>query len=236
MKKGLILIISLLFINVYAEVELPKIVKYKAMITNKDGAVCYDENKSQKDDILVPYKKVFTVENDVYKGLIYIQDDTYSCFVKSDDLGAMDSEFSLDNKEIEKIEETKAIVLNSSGINLRKGPATSFRKIVTVPDKAIVNIKYKAGTYWYYVEYDGKAGWLTSMNPYIGYEDDEVLVNNKVVYIYDSNKKIMGNIPANTEITTYLKLTTFHDDDPIYYVIYNGIKGYIHEMFYKTNG
>ena len=237
MKKRwiLILLISMFLIDVQA-LELPKVVAYKAMITNKDGAVCYNESKKAKDDITVPYKTLFNVEYDANNGLIYVKNDDYECFIKTDDLGAMDSEFNLNNKEIEKVQNVKALVLNSSGINLRKGPATSFRKIVTVPNNAIVDIKYKAGTYWYYVDYDGKLGWLTSMNQYVGYEDDKVLVNNKTTYIYDSKNRSMGNIPANTEISTYLKLTTFYDDDPLYYVVYNGIKGYVHEMYYKTNG
>lgn len=239
MKKKILVVLfmNLFLINVYADIELPKVIKYKAMITNQSGAICYDENKEKKDDLVVPYKTVFNVQYDVYKGLIYVNNDDYECYVKQDDLGAMDKEFNIDNKEVVKIDDTLAIVLSSSGINLRKGPATSFRKIVTVPENTIVTLKYRAGTYWYFVEYGNNSGWVTAMNQYLGYEDDLVLVNNNIINIYDSKKNIVGRIPANTEISSYLQLTTYTNDDPLYYVIYNGVKGYIkEEMLYKTNG
>lgn len=238
MKKFLftVLFVCLFNVNVKADVVLPKVIVYKAMITNKDGAVCYDENKN-KSDVLIPYKRTFNVEFDSYKGLIYVSDSEYSCYVKTDDLGAMDSEFDLKNKNITKINSVKAVVLASNGLNLRKGPATSYRKIATVPSKTILTIKYQAGTYWYYVEYDNKTGWVTAMNQYVGYEDNKVLVNNKAVNIYDSKERILGKIPANSEVNNYLKLVKFDENDPIYYVVYNGISGYIHdEMYEKTNG
>lgn len=235
MKKVLLLLIGcLLVINVKAE-ENPVIISHKVMVTNKDGTSCYKEGK--KTDEVIPYKTMLMVNNDIDGNYIHVINDKYDCDVKYVDVSSYDQKFSLDNPSIEKITPTRAMVLSTSGLNMRIGPSVTYSRVIKIPQNTVLTLSYKAGTYWYYSEYSGKAGWITSMNRYLGYDFNRVLINHEKTKLYDaSGVTVLTNIPENTEITEYMKLVTLNEYDVKYYVIYNGTKGYIKDMLYKTNG
>ena len=224
--------VCLIVLNVKADMGAPAIITYKAMITNKDGAYCYIDGK--KTDTVIPYKTVFEVYNDVYNGYVYISNSQYNCDVKSSDLSALSNDFDINNSEVESITPVKAIVLAKGGLNMRKGPAVSYSKMLTIPQYSVVTLKLKAGTFWYYTEYNGKSGWITGMDNYLGIENNKVLIENKDVNIFDSKEKIIGKIPANTEVTDYVDLVGYPYYSYAHYVNYNGVKGYLNEMMLKT--
>lgn len=236
MKKiKLLFIIILLFtFNVFADMEPPYIIEHVVMVTNKEGAICYENNK--KTDKVIPYGTMLKVDHDISGSFIDVYSDDYNCTVIFSDVSAKTQNFDINNSEVEVLTPIKAIILARGGLNMRKGPAVSYSKILTVPQYKVVNITHKAGSFWYYAEYEGKKGWISGMDGYIGYDGKEVLCNYKSINIYASDgKKVLGVIPANTEINNYLVLTGSQYSGKRYYVIYNDIKGYVNDMLYKTS-
>lgn len=235
-KLKLILIIVCLFIiNVKADMGGPTIIEHEVMVTNKNGAVCYEgEKKSNK---VIPYGTMLKVDTDIKGSRIYVYNDNYSCEVTYSDVSAKIQSFDINSDKVEKITTKKAIILASGGLNMRKGPAVSYAKIMTIPQYKVVTVTHKAGTYWYYADYNGQKGWISGMNGYIGFDGNEVLYNYQPVKIYSTNgKTVLGTIPMNTEITDYIVLSGRPYFQYSYYVIYNNIKGFIGDMFYKTDG
>ena len=231
----LFIFICLFFINVKADMEPPVIVDHKVMVTNKNGAICYENGK--KSDKVIPYKTILEVGYDIHGSYIDVTNDTYNCTVKYSDVSAITQEFNVENNNsdyVKKITPVKAIILPSGGVNLRKGPSVTYAKIITVPQYSVVTLTHQAGTYWYYTAYSDKQGWITSINYYVGIEGDKVLISPAAVKIYDTKTdKVIGTIPANQDITNYLILVNRTYDEPNYYVIYNGIKGYIKDDLYN---
>lgn len=242
--KLLVLVLVCLFvINVKADMGPPMIVSHKVMVTNKDGAACYGYDRSgkyTKTGKVIPYKTTLNVDSDISGNYITVYDASShnSCDVKYSDVSAIDQKFDFNNEQVVKIDDVKAVILAKGGLNMRKGPSVTYSKVVTVPEHAVVTLTHRAGDYWYYCEYNGKSGWITGMNGYFGYEGKEVLINYEPVKIYSSmdRKKEIGKIPANTEITNYLNLVSRSQYEISHYVIYNGLKGYIDKMMYKTDG
>lgn len=235
-KIFIIMLICLFTINVKAA----EIISHKVMVTNKDGAICYEEEslgKYRKTNKVIPYKATYLVNNDFFnKSYMIIYDEKNeedNCIVKYSDISAVKQDFSLNSDGVEKITSVKAVILASGGLNMRKGPSVTYSKIITIPQYTTITLTHKAGTYWYYCEYDGKSGWITGKDYYFGYEGKEVLYSNYPIDIYSKDKKV-GTIPANTEITDYLNLV-HTEDEWGHYVIYNGTKGYISDMLYKTD-
>lgn len=230
----LFLIICLFIINVKAD-ELPVVISHLVMVTNKDGTTCF--KNGEKTDQVIPYKTMLTVNTDINGSYIKVVNDEYDCDVKYSDVSSNSQKFSLENKDVSEIASVRAIVLSNTGLNMRIGPSVTYAKIMTIPANTLLTLTHKAGTFWYYTEYNGKSGWITSMNKYIGFDDNKVLINYEKAKLYGTNGiTVLANIPENTEITNYVKLESFKENDFKYYVDYNGTKGYIKDMLYKTNG
>ena len=231
-KLLFIMFISLFVINVKADMGPPSISTHKVMVTNKEGTYCYENGN--KTDKLIPYGTMLEVSMDIQGSYIYVHNNDYDCDVKYSDVSAKIQSFDLKTEGVEKIEPVKAVILANNGLNMRKGPSITYSKIITVPQYAVVTLQYRSGTYWFYAEYNGTSGWITGMNGYFGVENKNILYSYKETKIYNyNNKTVLGKIPANTEITDYLEL--FNRTGNQYYVIYNGIKGYIiDDMYYKT--
>ena len=252
MKKIRLVIILFIFmfiVNVKADMGPPMIIEHDVMVTNKDGARCYemdDNGKYHEGSMVIPYKTTLKVYEDIFDGsYISVNDgkeDGYNCVVKYSDVSSKTQSFDL--SKAEKVTAVKAVILAKGGINMRKGPSVTYSKIITVPQYAVVTLTHRAGDYWYYCEYNNHKGWITGMHGYFGYEGKEVLVSDEKIDIFSSTssgvnmseEKIVGKIPANTEITDYLNIVTRSQYDDAHYVVYKGVKGYIKPMYYKTDG
>ncbi len=235
MKKISLLIITivcLFVVNVKADMEPPQIIAHKVMVTNKDGASCYENGK--KTDKVIPYGTTLEVDHDIDGSYIMVSNDDYYCLVKYSDVSSKTQSFSLNDEKVEKITPVKGLILAKGGLNMRKGPSVTYSKIMTVPQNAIVTLTHKAGTYWYYCEYNGHNGWITGMDGYFGYDGKETLISYEDVKIYSTydKKAVIGKIPANTEITDYVNLINYTNSNISHYVIYNGTKGYVNKMLY----
>lgn len=235
-KLLIIIVICLFAVNVKAEVDPPSVVQHEVMVTNKEGAVCYENDK--KTDKVIPYGKILIVITDINGKYIdvYNEKEDTSCLVKYVDVSAKTQEFSLTNKEVNKITSVNAIVLAKGGLNLRRGPSVTYSKRLTVPQYSVVNLTHRAGTFWYYTTYNGTSGWVTAMSNYLGRDGKEVLYSYKSIEIHDPNtEKVIGRIPENTEITDYVIIDSDYQSNAGYYVVYNGVKGIIHDVYYKID-
>lgn len=251
MKKYLsILLIMILGFTFYVKADAgpPAVAQYKIIVTNKNGAACYDSEGKNKTGVIIPYGKEVSTWTEIYGNFLDVNytgsnGEEISCYVQVKDVAAKDSTFSINNSDVEKITPVKAVILANGGLNLRKGPSTLFGRITTIKQGEVVTLKYKTGTYWYYTEYKGNKGWITGQSSYFGYEDDRIIYSYKNIDIYDiknTDKKI-GTIPKYTEVTDFLDLVYYHsdslDEGGIYYVNYKGIKGVIREYIpFKVNG
>ena len=243
-KLFIIIFLLLFVINVKADMGPPMIAEHKVMVTNKDGAVCYEytDKGIKKTGVVIPYKTTLSVNEDVSGSYIDVSNDDkddYNCRVKFSDVSALNQNFDL--SKAEKITSLKAVVLAKGGLNMRKGPSVTYSKITTIPEHAVVTLTHRSGDYWFYCEYNGNKGWITGMDGYFGYESKEVLISDQELNLYSSlsSDKKVGKIPANTEITDYLSFVP-RGNYKSYYVIYDGIKGYIkptdYGILYKTEG
>lgn len=236
----LIIILAVAF-NVKADMGPPSIAKFELIVSNKNGATCYDE----KDNKYIATSKKIDYNKIVYLNLEYSK-DYYSvslkdgnieggCIVNLKDLSLKDSSFTKDNTEVTKIEPVNAIVLAGGGLNLRKGPSTMYSKVTLIPEKTIIKLTHQAGDLWYYTEYNGKSGWVNAN--YIAYDEDYILYDFKDINIYSDNKltKKIGTIPKLTDITNYVTFN-IQSDTAGHYVNYNGIKGYIERLPHKIVG
>ena len=245
MKKVLLLCLIILGFgfNVYADGDGPSIARYDVYVSNKDGAICYEEknNSYKKTDKVISYGSIVNFYSETTEKYIYVDyyDDKgeyqFGCYVETKNLSPKNSEFNLKSDDIVKINPVKAVILANGGLNLRKGPATIFSQITLIPQYSVVTLKYRVGDYWYYAEYNGKSGWITGENAYFGMNNDAILYSVKDIEIYSDKAltKKIGTIPKFTEVTNYLSLVTY---EPAYYVNYNGIIGSIRTSFKKVNG
>ena len=227
--KLLILIFVCLFIvNVKADMGAPNVVSHKVKVTNKSGAACYSNGK--KTGKVIPYGTTFELFSDIDGSYVYVSVNEYNCDIKYSDISAVNQNFNVSNED--KLNPAKkAIVLAKGGLNMRKGPAVTYGRITTIPQNSVITLTHYAGTFWYYTNYNGKTGWVTGMDGYLGFEGKDVLISHKAIKIYSSNgKTVLGTIPANTEIEEYIELSGTPYSNFYYYVIYNGTKGYLQEM------
>ena len=239
----LILIFVFIFMsNVKADMGPPSVIKYYVTVVNKSGAPCYEVNSQNnyvKTKDTIPYGTTLYVTDEAVNSK-YI--NTYSdeptgksCLIALSDTMIKNGNFDIKSEEVEKIDSIKAVILAKGGLNLRKGPAMSYGRIITIPQYAVVTISYKAGTYWFYAEYNGQKGWISGINQYLGYEGNDVLYNNIDTNIYNENGKIIGTIPKYTDITDYINVVN-RKNDYAHYVNYNGIKGYTYQLSPKVDG
>ena len=241
-KKIFVLGLLLGVIGVKADMGAPSVVSQEVMVANKDGAYCYnikyDSNGRtfSKTDKKVPYGKTFKIWEDV--GVEYVgvsSEGYYDCYVSANDVVSKNDEFDItSSKEVQKIDTKKAIILKNDGVLLKKGPGIAFSTIATIPKGSIINISYRAGTYWFYAEYNGLGGWVNGQDEAFAYDDSAILIYPYDNDIYDSNKKVIGKIPAYEEITDYLELVSHGTNN--YYVNYKGIIGSIYTAYPKVNG
>ena len=232
----LICFITLGIIPVKADMGPPIIAEYEIIITNKDGAACYEYNtqgKIVKGTKTVEYGKTFTVYFEIENGYINTSDDE-CLLVKTADAKPKKEKFDLNSERVTELKSVKAVILAKGGLNLRKGPATAYNKITTIPQYTTVTLTHQAGTFWFYTEYKGNKGWISGINSYLGYNDDNILISMEDTPIKDNNGKTIATIPALTEITNYIKLVDY--DNPAYYVNYNGKTGYVSTMNLKVEG
>jgi uncharacterized protein YgiM (DUF1202 family) len=112
----------------------------------------------------------------------------------------------------------------SDDVNLRTGPAKSYRLIMTVPEGATVEvIGTKDG--WYKVKYNGRTGYIAPGH----FKGDTSIRYTKTAsnlrstpYKDPQDRNLITTIPANKAVTVIR-----YTDNGWVYVNYNGRRGYV---------
>ncbi|MFL4476387.1 SH3 domain-containing protein [Paeniglutamicibacter sp. MACA_103] len=85
-----------------------------------------------------------------------------------------------------------AKVKTTANLNLRTGPSTAYRILLTIPQGTTVVVSAQASTGWYKVSYAGRTGW----------------VSNRYVSIVGSTAPAPSSLPATVRTTANLNLRT----------------------------
>ena len=243
MKKMIYIILFLMLMPmvVLADSAGP-ILGYDAVITNKNGAKCIDEDK------IIAFNKKVHVSNE-YDG----NADIGTCLISINDILPSKNELIPTNKDLnkgdfynatmKKINE-KIIVLEKNGVRLSKGPAASYQQYdYVIPLNQELKVTYALESYkrgygpyiWYYVDDGDYRGWIDSSfegkYKFAFYYESEVLILANT-NVFDENDNAIFYIPAETKVTDLYKI----NNDSNYYVYYNDKRGYIDgNHFYFCN-
>ncbi|WP_411731806.1 SH3 domain-containing protein [Paeniglutamicibacter sp.] len=85
-----------------------------------------------------------------------------------------------------------AKVKTTANLNMRTGPSTAYRILLTIPQGTTVTVTAQASTGWYKVSYAGHTGW----------------VSNRYVSIVGSSAPAPSTLPATVRTTANLNLRT----------------------------
>ncbi|MBQ6285211.1 MAG: hypothetical protein IJK67_02740 [Bacilli bacterium] len=234
MKKVFYVILGILLIlplTVNADMSAPMIERYKAVVTNPNGARLYEYGYDAEDDtatdelvatnVFIPYNKQIEVEGENEDGETAWTDD-YDGFFYLRDITLVKKDYKIDTRKYgEKFTST---VLKDTVI--KKGPAEIYDSTgVTIKAGETITLRLVDSEWnpWAYVEYNGIKGFINTMGGTVTYDEVEIeLITNVMIKL---NDKV--TIPVNT----VLKKDVYNLDpwNSKYYVKYNGAAGYINE-------
>lgn len=234
-KKLLIILIGMILLSpccIKANHGSPATVRYKAVVTKKEGLECKDEK--------IPYGSIIEVEEsyDIEDTLFlrYIYNDL-DCFddISYKDFELYNKDFNImdyNNKGITKFpSKLDVTVISSKGIKLYKGPAKKYDIITTIPNRTKLYAEYyvdnEEGMPWLYVTYNGKSGWIYNVD----YETVYGYTKEKAIVItFDDD---MSDIKQNTIIDEYYCSGISTQNK--YYVKYNDKMYFVYNLGFPTN-
>lgn len=231
-KKLLIILIGMILLSpccIKANHGSPATVRYKAVVTKKEGLECKDEK--------IPYGSIIEVEEsyDIEDTLFlrYIYNDL-DCFddISYKDFELYNKDFNImdyNNKGITKFpSKLDVTVISSKGIKLYKGPAKKYDIITTIPNRTKLYAEYyvdnEEGMPWLYVTYNGKSGWIYNVD----YETVYGYTKEKAIVTFNDDK---NEIKQNTIIDEYYHSGIRNK----YYVKYNGKMYFVYGLGFPTN-
>lgn len=250
MKKILGILIALLILplTVNADMSAPMIKEYSATVKNVEGVAYYGYDMEKSEYVkkgILEYGKEVKIQyeskiNDVLYGSFDMGNGFY--YVNVDGLTIIDDKFDINDENVSEYEDnSKNVVLFENGISMHKGPAAGFTKIgKNIPKGTVLKFTHvysEEESPWYYTEYNGQKGWVSTLDGSIGvYNENTIMIAKQLDMMKtgDSTQKV-GTIPVNTVIKGYYEIDPWSRG---YYVTYNGISGYIskYEVAFKSAG
>ena len=246
MKKVLsiaVVFVMMVLLNtvVFADMGAPMIKGYTAVVDVVEGATLYkykyDDNTGGK---LYPAGKVdYNTEVEVQYEMNY-EEGTFVSYYEDGDNTNYENEKLINVKDLkvisskEKAEYDKeskktGVVLAEEGIVMKSGPAEAYDDLgVIIPKGTKLTVYSEKEGYdspWYYTEYNGNGGWICELDGVIGYAADGSFKAYMDMEITDNKGKVLGILPANTEIHDYYFLDMWSQG---YYFTYNGITGSVY--------
>ena len=250
MKKIIKLIMLMLFllpVTVKADMGVPGIKPYNAYVTKVEGTPYYESNWENNKTVL---NKIGTLNYNEEIKVIYEEEIgkvTYAQFrkenktyyIKVDDIVAKQDSYPIEeatkcqensNNEYYTCSKTdEYIVLSEDGIEMHTGPARGYENIgETIPKGTKLKFTHYEESTWYYTEYKGIKGWVSELDGRIGKYENKKVINVRELNIYETstgeNRKVLGTIKANTELTAEYSTDDWSSE---YLITYNGINGYI---------
>jgi hypothetical protein len=239
MKKYLgVIACTLLMLPVIINADMgsPMIEQYDAEVINKDGAYIYDYESGKgyyKTDKKIDYKQKVTVvsEEDYDETNIYCTITGYQ-LIRCKDISAFSKDYKYDTTTFAQA--IDSIVLKD--VEIKKGPALGFDSTgVKISSGNVIKVRaIDESTQWYYVEYNGTSGFISSANgAFTLGRAESAIISGKEVDIYDFNNNKIGTIPTNTILKKGV-----YNLDPWFkkdYVNYNGIKGFVDNRDFANN-
>jgi len=241
MKRFLILIMFVCFftgmmsVSIYADEAAPTVKSYKAIVINPNGAEVehYDSERLEYGtEIVITHEYE---SGGVLEGFFRIDGGDGSGYIKLSDIKAFNEKEKID---IDYGKSFKLKVLDEDGVKLYAGPAQAYSEVDTIPygtemigHKELFEYK-KDGDYpWYYIEYNGKKGWICELGKVgVVKEKIEFYLTNKETTMYTQvNQKVISTIiPANSEIKGSISVFLGGEGySYLNYVEYNGIWGFV---------
>jgi len=223
-----------------ADMSAPKTYRYRASVSNVNGAQYYQYDWKTETlkligtfeygkEINIIYEeelngeKYGTVGSDVDKNVVIGE-------VKLSDIIPIESEFNMNDEDVYECS-LSVMVLADEGITMHKGPSNSFAKVGKVIPKntmLIFNKQYGRGgedsPAWYYTEYQGNKGWVCILDSVIGFEKGKTTYITPVEVDITKNEQKIGTIPANTVIENYYDVDTWSES---IYVSHDGVAGFV---------
>lgn len=232
MKRIFYAILGILLIlpfAVKADMSAPMIERYKAVVTNPEGARLYEYGYDAEDDtstgelvatdVFIPYNKTIEVDGENEDGLTAWSDE-YDGFFYLKDITLVKKDYKIDTRNYR--EKFTSLVLKD--VVIKKGPAEIYDStgtIIKAGEKISIRLIDSEWNPWAYVEYNGTKGFINTMDGAVTYGPVEVeLITNSIIKLNNNN-----TIPVNT----VLKKDVYNLDPWSwgYYVKYNGAYGYI---------
>ena len=244
--NGLLLLSLLLVINVKADMGPPVLPTFKFEVINPNGTTCYEtlDDGNIKAIETLKYNSVhygsevgycFSGEGAKYSTDYYcLETDEGQCLIKKGDIAVAKDKFEPVEEDKDPKEELPKEIKALEEIKIYDGPSKNFYKeIGTVPKDTSLKPEFKLRDFWYYIEYNGIKGYISSednaivykMNPIIGvtYYEMDIYDKGEITWKNNDDRKVIGTIPVNTELPIEWA-TDYHRN---YYVTYNGVSGFV---------
>ena len=249
MKKLFCVLLALglllgLCVPAFADAGAPMFLEYDAMVSNSAGAA--DQYDSTR---VIPYGSIVTVQGEYDQdgymfAFVNYNNNYYS--VKLSDLTKLEDEVPA-SKGIALPYERTYVVINGSGLAIRKGPAESYDgtgSYIPSGEEFTSAVGTETGRpAWVYTEFGGVSGWVNvdtsvsgyraarKLDGYVPYTGTATVFGSgvrlwKVPDYYDSgNSAVTGDIPAGTE----LNFKYYYSQIRYTYALteYNGTEGWL---------
>ncbi len=262
MKKRIVTLIAAVIVcltasvTVYANELMGYFTPYEVTVTDEVGAVMYNQiwNSDMTKSIMrpltviIPSGKNLTVTDELHlDGVLYlgVEYNDYNAYIKSEEV-SLKKEIAGTEAAYRTSAERDIIVINESGVNLRKGPSFMYEtheNIIpygTVLKYNYTNSEYESDAMWAYTQYEGVGGWVYIYNTEEIY-DCAYILNDSDIYtgtveiltdgaylthsVNPASEKVAENIPAGT----VLSFKYFYEnlDCTSVFVEHNGTKGWL---------
>lgn len=245
MKKVLTMvsiIVALLSIQLYvnADMGIPAIKPYEAVVTNVDGAECYIGYGSDARREILPYGTKIIVEYEIrnedgFGASIRTEDNYINGTIDISDIKPVNDIYV--SNDLNKDEPNNFVVLAKYGVEIYNGPADAYSKTgVVIPVGTEIVGYSENGAFdspWYYVTYNGQSGWICELDAVLAkrVEEDTVFLTISETelmeygVIGDEIPKELAKVPANTFFDNVYVTDPWSQS---YLVIYDGMLGEIY--------
>lgn len=231
----LILIIALVLLplSVKADMGVPMIGGYDAIITNINGVStqCYDRDGDYT--INIPYDTKIVVNYEEVGSTAYIEYNEMSCPVSINDIKPFNSVYEINEED--KLQQTeRVLVIEKNGVAIYNGPSTIYENLGVIPYDTELNFDYAlsglegGGYIWLYIEYNGLKGWISIL------EGEAVVKTNNNIFtvtdadFYNENNQKIETIPKFTELKDLYYYSPYAGSQ--YYLVRNNVKGHINSV------
>lgn len=237
-KKLLVFMLIIIPSVAFADVAGPTFGGYYATISNPEGIKCLGWDL-EENGRTIAYNETIHIDGEFARdGLDYVfskaTNTEKECYIKVEDIKPVEFKFEPDKYYAVK----EDLYVISDKVYLRKGPAQAYKKVMeeAIPKGTILKATYTIDSIWYYVAYEGRAGWIEAEHT----DNEALTVNNDIslykkdggsVYNFEQGAKLYSDPlykeELGLEIPAGIKLSfkVYFPYGP-YLVTYNNIQGW----------